>query len=114
MIRAAGREVLRSDGFVRQGSISPGCGGFGLRGHASALAGLGGLHLQCVVEPVEVVEETDSAKKLDDFALRIETEKFGKLLVRDVVRIAGDGLGEVKGGFFGGSEIGAIGPFGEM
>jgi hypothetical protein len=33
---------------------------------------LGGLHLEGVVEAVEVVEEADGAEQLNDFALGVE------------------------------------------
>jgi len=60
------------------------------------------------------LKEADGAEQLDDFTFGVEAAQFGELGVGDGVRVAGDGLGKAQGGFFGGSEIVAPGPIGEM
>jgi hypothetical protein len=81
---------------------------------AAAFAGFGRLHLQRVVEAVEVVEEADGAEQFDDLAFGVEAAQLGKLLVADGVGVAGDGFGQAQGGFFGGGEVVALRPVGEV
>src|SRR3984885_9249373 len=81
---------------------------------AAAFAGFGRLHLERVVESVEVIEETDGAEEFDDFALGVEAAQVGELFASDGVGVARDGFGEAEGSFFGGSEIGAARPIGEV
>ena len=81
---------------------------------AAAFAGFGWLHLEGVVEAVEVVEEADGAEQLDDFAFGVEAAQLGELLVGDGVGVAGDGFGETQGSLFGRGEVIALGPIGKV
>ena len=62
---------------------------------------LGGLHLQEIIEAVEVIKEADGAEELDDFALGVEATEAGHVLVAVLVRVEGHGLGEMDGFFLG-------------
>lgn len=70
--------------------------------------GLGGLHLERVIEPVEVVEEADGGHELDDFAFGVEAAEADKVVVGVVEGVEGHALGEVEGDLFGFAEEGAI------
>ena len=63
---------------------------------AAAFAGFGRLHLQRIVEAVEVVEQPDRAEQLDDFAFGVEAAQLGELLVGDRVSVAGDGFSQAQ------------------
>ena len=81
---------------------------------AAAFAGLGGFHLQGVVEAVEVVEEANGAEELDDFPIVVERAQLGELLIAEAVSIAGDGFGEADGGFFSWGEVFTDLPLGQV
>ena len=100
--------------FVAHGLRLSSGGCLNSRGGATALAGLGRLHLQRIVEAVEIVEEADGAEQFDDLALGIEAAQLGELLVADGVGVARDGLGEAQRGLFGRGEVVALGPVGQV
>ena len=75
---------------------------------------LGGLHLERIVEAVEVVEQSDGGGKLDDFAFVEVLAKTGPEFVVDAVGVEGFALGQFQGGFFTRVEIGAGAEVGEV
>ena len=62
--------------------MSAGRGCLGWLGRA-AFAGLRWLHLQCVVEAIEVVEEADGTEQFHNLALRVVALQIGELFVGD-------------------------------
>lgn len=70
-----------------------------------AFAGFGRLHLEGVVEAVEVVEETDGGHELDDLALVVEIAEPVDEFVGDVIGVEGHLLGERERGLLGMREV---------
>src|SRR5260370_38326226 len=93
---------------------SIGCDGwFGGSGDP-AFAGLGGLHLERVVETVEVVEQPDGAEQFNDFALGIKAAQLRKLFVGNSVGVTSHSFGQAEGGLFGGCKVLALLPRGQV
>ena len=91
------------------------CGWSGLDCRSTAtFAGFGGLHLESVVETVEVVKQADCAEQLNDFTFRVKAAELGELLVTNGVSVARDRFSEAERCLFSWREVCAAGPFGKV
>ena len=68
----------------------------------------GGFHLQRIIEPVEIVEESNRCQQFDHFALIKMLPQFAPELVVDAVYVPGDPLRQAKSGFLAIGEIAAV------
>src|SRR5689334_19614653 len=69
---------------------------------------LRGLHLQRVIEPVEIVEQPDGCQQLNDLAFIKMPAQLAPELVVDRVSVAGDALRQAEGSLLLLREIGAL------
>src|SRR5450631_1292686 len=81
---------------------------------ATTFAGLRRLHLERIVEAVEVIEETNCAEQLNNFAFRIKTPQLGELFVAYCMGVTCHGFGQAQRSLFSQGEIVAPRPFGEV
>jgi len=69
---------------------------------------LRGLHLQCVIESIEIIEESDSRQKLYDFTfIKILAQLIPKLIINSV-GIAGHALSQAQCDFLFFREVSAL------
>jgi len=81
---------------------------------ATAFPGFGRLHLQRIVEAIEIIEKPNRTKKLDDLAFGIETPEFGELFLGHRVRVAGYRLSQPQSCLFSGRKVLAIRPLSQI
>ena len=65
-------------------------------------------HLQRIVEPIEIIEQSDGREQFDNFAFVEMLPQFRPEFIVDGVRVAGHAFREAQGGLFFFGEIAAI------
>lgn len=78
---------------------------------AGSLAG--DVHVQGVVEPVEVVEEPRDGRKLHDLRVPEVRPELGHQGVVHAAGVAGHPLGQIQGGLLAGGELAGLDPAGQ-